>query len=350
MTVTASTPPALPMTALAAAGAVPTTTRIVTGLKPTGRLTIGNYLGAVRPTLDLAADPAHETLVFVADLHAMTVDHDPEALRGRTREVAATVLACGLDPRATLFAQSAVGAHTELAYLLECTAAYGEMTRMIQFKEKSAGRRSVRLSLLTYPALMAADVLLYRADAVPVGDDQRQHMELTRTLAHRFNARYGPVFVVPESLTPASAARVRDLRDPASKMGKSSVSTEGTVHVLDDPVRIAATVRRAVTDLDPVLSYDPELRPGVANLAELLGALTGRTPQAALVGLRGGGGLKAAVTEALVETLRPVRARYADLTADPATLDAALAAGAGRAAALAAPTLAAARAAIGLAG
>ena len=325
-----------------------TTTRVVTGLKPTGRLTIGNYLGAIRPTLALAADPANSTLVFVADLHALTVEHDPAALRARSREVAATLLACGLDERAALFRQSDVPAHTELAYLLECTAVFGEMTRMVQFKEKAAGQRSVRLSLLTYPALMAADVLLYRADAVPVGDDQRQHLELARTLAQRFNARYGSVFVVPEALTPDAAARVRDLRDPASKMGKSSVSTEGTVHVLDDPVRIAATVRRAVTDLDPVLAYDPDLRPGVANLADLLGALTGRTPQAALAGLHGGAALKAAVTEALVETLRPVQARYAELTTDPATLDAVLAAGTARATARGAPTLAAAKAAIGL--
>ena len=163
-------------------------------------------------------------------------------------------------------------AHTELAYLLECTAAYGEMTRMIQFKEKAGRERgAARLSLLTYPALMAADILLYRADTVPVGEDQRQHLELTRTLARRFNARYGEVFTVPSSAVPPAAARLRDLRVPAAKMGKSSGGT-GIIHLLDDPVRIAATVRAAVTDLDPALSYDPELRPGVANLAELLGA------------------------------------------------------------------------------
>lgn len=322
--------------------------RLVTGVKPTGRLTVGNYLGAVRPTVALAADPAMEPLVFVADLHAMTVDHDPAVLRRRTRELAATLLACGLDDRAVLFVQSAVPAHTELAYLLECTAAYGELTRMIQFREASAGRRAVRLSMLTYPALMAADVLLYRAEVVPVGEDQRQHLELARTLAHRFNTRYAPVFALPKAVVPAGAARVRDLRDPASKMGKSGGGTDGVVHVLDDPLRIAATVRRAVTDLDPVLSYDPGLRPGVSNLADLLGALTGRTPQAALAGLHGAGALKAAVTQALVETLDPVRRRYADLVADPGHLDTVLASGARRAAALAAPTLAAARAAVGL--
>jgi tryptophanyl-tRNA synthetase len=330
----------------------PAAGRLVTGLKPTGRLHVGNYVGAVRPLVERSAGPGEQTLAFVADLHAMTVDHDPGRLREQTRELAATLLACGLDD-ATLFAQSAVPAHTELAYLLECTAAYGEMTRMIQFKEKAGRERgAARLSLLTYPALMAADILLYRADTVPVGDDQRQHLELTRTLARRFNARYGEVFTVPSSALPPAAARLRDLRVPTAKMGKSSsgrgVGGSGVIHLLDDPVRIAATVRTAVTDLDPALSYDPELRPGVANLAELLGALTGRAPAAALAGLRGAGALKAAVTEALVETLRPVRERYAEISADPAALDRRLAEGAASAAELAAPTLAAARTAIGL--
>jgi len=327
-------------------------TRLVTGLTASGRLHIGNYVGAVRPLLDLAASGTTQAVCFVADLHAMTTDHDPGRLREHTRELAATLLACGLGDDATLFLQSAVPAHTELAYLLECTAAYGEMTRMIQFKEKAGReRRAARLSLLTYPALMAADILLYRAHVVPVGDDQRQHLELTRTLARRFNARYGEVFTVPSSAVPPAAARLRDLRVPTAKMGKSTSSKaggSGVIHLLDPPVRIAATVRAAVTDLDPALSYDPELRPGVANLADLLGALTGRTPAAALAGLRGAGALKSAVTEALVETLRPVRERYAEITADPANLDRRLAEGAAAAADLAAPALAAARDAVGL--
>ncbi len=323
-------------------------TRLVTGLTASGRLHVGNYVGAVRPLLDLAASGSTRTICFVADLHAMTTDHDPGRLREQTRELAATLLACGLGDDATLFLQSAVPAHAELAYLLECTAVYGEMTRMIQFKEKAGRERSsARLSLLTYPALMAADILLYRADVVPVGEDQRQHLELTRTLARRFNARYGEVFTVPSAAVPPAAARLRDLRVPTAKMGKSSAGN-GVVHLLDDPVRIAAAVRAAVTDLDPSLSYDPELRPGVANLAELLGALTGRAPAAALAGLRGAGALKAAVTEALVETLRPIRSSYAAITSDPAELDRRLAAGAAAAAELAAPTLAAARTAVGL--
>ena len=325
-------------------------TRLVTGLTPSGRLHVGNYVGAIRPLLDLAASGGTQALVFVADLHAMTTEHDPDRLRQQTRELAATLLACGLADDATLFLQSSVPAHTELAYLLECTAFCGEMTRMIQFKEKAGSERSsARLSLLTYPALMAADVLLYRTDVVPVGDDQRQHLELTRTLARRFNARYGPVFVVPEAAVPRAAARVRSLRNPAVKMGKSGIAS-GVVQLLDEPVRIAAAVRSAVTDLDPSLSYDPDLRPGVANLAELLGALTNRTPEAALAGLHGAGALKAAVTQALVETLRPIRTRYLALADDPAELDRRLAAGARTAAELAAPTLTAARAAMGLPG
>ncbi len=323
--------------------------RVVTGLTPTGPLHLGNYLGAVRPLLHLLARPGSTSLVFVADLHAMTSQHDPGLLRQRTRELAATLVACGVDDRATLFVQSAVPAHTELAYLLECTAAYGEMTRMIQFREKSArAGGAVRLSLLTYPALMAADVLVHRAGAVPVGEDQRQHLELTRTLAERFNTRYGEVFRVPVGVVPPSAARVRDLRDPRSKMGKSSSDGSGVVRLLDDPVRVAAAVRRAVTDLDPVLTYDPDLRPGVANLAELLAALTGGTPAGVLAGLHGAGALKAAVTEAVVEALRPVRERHREVVADPGELDRRLAEGAGAAAESAAPTLAAAREAVGL--
>jgi tryptophanyl-tRNA synthetase len=324
--------------------------RLVTGLQPTGRLHVGNYVGAIRPLLDLAASGGTQALVFVADLHAMTMEHDPGRLREQTRELAATLLACGLGDDATLFLQSSVPAHTELAYLLECTAVYGEMTRMIQFKEKAGSERSsARLSLLTYPALMAADILLYRTDVVPVGDDQRQHRELTRTLARRFNARYGPVFVVPEAAVPPAVARVRSLRNPSVKMGKSGMAN-GVVQLLDEPVRIAAAVRSAVTDLDPSLSYDPDLRPGVANLAELLGALTNRTPEAALSGLRGAGALKAALTEALVETLRPIRTRYVELADDPAELDRRLAAGGRTAAELATATLAAAREAMGLLG
>jgi tryptophanyl-tRNA synthetase len=303
------------------------TTKVFTGLTPSGRLHLGNYLGAIRPVLDLTAVPDHEVVVAVVDLHAMTVEHDPATLRAHTREMATTLLACGLDREATLFLQSTVPAHTELAYLLECTAAYGEMTRMIQFREKSAGQASVRLSLLTYPALMAADILAHRADVVPVGEDQRQHLELTCTLAARFNARYGPVLTVPRGVTPTAAARVRDLRRPEAKMGKTGSDGAGVLYLRDSPDVLAGKIRRAVTDAGPELAFDPQARPGVANLAAVLGTLTGRSSQDALAGLTGSAALKAAVTDAVVAALEPVRKRYDDLTADPAELDRLLAAG-----------------------
>jgi tryptophanyl-tRNA synthetase len=324
------------------------TTRVFTGLKPTGQLQIGNYLGAIRPLLDLAADPDNDLLVSVVDLHALTVEHDPTQLRALTLEMAATLLACGLEARAKLFLQSSVPAHTELNYLLESTATHGEMTRMIQFKEKSRGKESVRLSLLTYPALMSADILAYQTDVVPVGEDQRQHLELTTTLARRFNGKYGTVFTVPRGVTPAATARVKDLRDPFAKMGKTGADGSGVIFLRDEPDVIAAKLRRAVTDSDPMLAYDPENRPGVANLASLLGALTGSTPERALEGVHGASGLKAAVADALVETFAPIQKLYRELTADPATLLALLRSGADAVSEDAAKTVANAREAMGL--
>ncbi len=324
------------------------TTRVFTGLKPTGRLQLGNYLGAIRPLLDLAADPDNDLLVSVVDLHALTVEHDPGRLRELTLEMAATLLACGLDPRAKLFVQSSVPAHTELGYLLESTATYGEMSRMVQFKEKSRGQESTRLSLLTYPALMAADILAYQTEVVPVGDDQRQHLELTATLARRFNGRYGSVFTVPRGVTPPEAARIRDLRDPTAKMGKSGADGSGVVFLRDEPDVIAAKVRRAVTDSDPSLAHDPETRPGVANLAVLLGALTDTPPARALEGLHGAAALKQAVADVLVERLAPIQKLYRELTDDRAELLALLAAGADAVSEDATRTVARARSAMGL--
>lgn len=324
-----------------------TTTRVLTGFKPTGRLQLGNYLGAVRPLLGLAADPVSDVVVSVVDLHALTVDHDPAALAGRTLEVATTLLTCGLDDRTTLFVQSALPAHTELSYLLESTATYGEMQRMIQFRERR-GSASPRLSLLTYPALMAADVLLHRADVVPVGDDQRQHLELTVTLARRFNARYGDVLTVPRGTTPADAARVMDLRAPTSKMGKSGADGGGVLFLTDDVDTLAAKVRRAVTDAEPELTLEPRRKPGVANLASLLGALTGRAPEVAIAGLHGSGALKSAVTEAVVEVLAPIRERHRELSADPGVVRDRLRTGLAAVREPAARTLDDARAAIGL--
>ena len=324
------------------------TTRVFTGLKPTGQLQIGNYLGVIRPLMDLTAQPDNDVIVCVVDFHALTVDHDPATLRGVTMEMAATLLACGLDPSARLFIQSSIPAHTELAYLIECTATFGEMRRMVQFKEKARGQDGVRLSLLTYPALMAADILAYQSEVVPVGEDQRQHLELTTTAARRFNAKYGTVFTVPRAVTPAGTARVKDLRRPTSKMGKSGSDGAGVLFLRDAPEVIAAKVKRAVTDVESTLSFDPVGRPGVANLAILLGALTGTTPELALHGLAGASALKNAVTEAVIGTLEPIQKRYDELMDDPTELNALLAAGRDSLAPLAAATVAQAREAMGL--
>jgi tryptophanyl-tRNA synthetase len=324
------------------------TTRVFTGLKPTGKLQIGNYLGAIRPLMDLAAEPDNDVIVGVVDFHALTVDHDPATVRALTMEMAATLLACGLDPRTRLFIQSSIPAHTELAYLIECTATFGEMSRMVQFKEKSHGQDSVRLSLLTYPALMAADILAYQTEVVPVGEDQRQHLELTTTVARRFNAKYGDVFTVPRAVTPPETARVKDLRLPSSKMGKTGSDGAGVLFLRDAPDVLATKIKRAVTDAEPTLSFDPAGRPGVANLAILLGALTGMTPELALDGLAGASALKSAVTDAVIGTLEPIQKRYDELMDDPTVLNTLLAAGRDSLAPIATDTVARAREAMGL--
>lgn len=312
-------------------------------LKPTGRLTLGNLLGALRPMA--AAQDTSDCVYGIADLHAMTVAHDPAGLRARTAELATLLLAAGLD-RSTLFVQSRVPAHTQLAYLLECVATTGELNRMIQFKEKGRGVDSTRVSLYTYPALMAADILLYRPARVPVGDDQRQHVELTRDLALRFNRTYGEVFTVPEIVTPAAGARVMDLQDPRSKMGKSAADTAGVIHLLDPPDVVRRTVARAVTDSETgpdAVRADRDAKPGVTNLVEILLACGG-----SIDGLTTYGALKKAVTDAVVAELEPLQKRYADLAADATHVSQVYAAGADRARSLAAPVLAAAETAVGL--
>ncbi len=310
-------------------------------LKPTGHLTLGNYLGALRPMRAAAAG----SFYGIADLHALTVTHDPAGLRGLVRELATLLLAAGLDP-ATLFVQSHVPAHAELAYLLECTAHTGELNRMIQFKEKGRGVDATRASLYTYPVLMAADILLYRAERVPVGDDQRQHVELTRDLALRFNHNYGRVFTVPEIATPPAGARVMDLQDPSTKMGKSHASGAGIVYVLDPPDVVRHKVARAVTDSDTgtdAVRRDRSAKPGVTNLIEILEACGGSA-----AGIPTYGALKQAVTDAVVAELEPVHKAYGDLFADPATVTGVFAEGAARCREVTAPVLAAARVAIGL--
>lgn len=319
-------------------------------LTPSGHLTLGNHLGALRGMA--AAPPDAACFYGLSDLHAMTAAHDPTTLAARTREMQTLLLACGLDPdRATLFRQSLVPAHTELAYLLECTAYVGELGRMIQYKEKGRGRPQTRTSLLTYPVLMAADILLYRPGQVPVGDDQRQHVELTRDLAMRFNREYGAVFTVPEITVPPAAARVRDLQDPTRKMSKSDPVGAGVVFLLDPPDVVARKLARAVTDSDTApdaVRHDPDRKPGVSNLLEILAACTGVPPAEAGADVSTYGRLKKVVTEAVLSVLEPLQARYAALADEPGYVDGVFAAGSARCRAETAPVLAAARAAIGL--
>lgn len=327
-------------------------TRIFSGVKPTGHLTLGNYLGALRRWADEDQHRA-EALFCVVDLHALTVDHDPARVRRLSRQAATLLLAAGLDPRqCTLFVQSQVDEHTRLAYLMECTASDGEMRRMIQYKEKAERERarggSVRLSLLTYPALMAADILAYGTHEVPVGEDQTQHVELTRDLAVRFNQRYGQTFVIPRTTSPKVAARVMDLQDPTSKMGKSHARTAGIVYLLDEAEVVRKKVMRAVTDAGTDVVYDRGERPGVANLLDVLAACVGGDPAGLAEEYDSYGALKKDTAEAVVELLRPVRERHAELVADPGYVDSVLRDGAERARAMARPRVDAAYEAVGL--
>ena len=317
----------------------------VSGITPSGRLTLGNHLGALRRFAD---DP--EGFYFVADLHAMTMPHDGRRLRELTRETAVLMLAAGLRP-GQVFLQSEVAAHAQLAYLLECTATVGELSRMIQFKEKSArgGDRSVRASLFTYPCLMAADILLHGARTVPVGGDQDQHVELTRDLALRFNREYGEVFVVPELHRAALAARVADLAHPTRKMSKSDPDDAmGVIRLLDPPELVRRKVMRAVTDSGADVRHDPVAQPGVSNLLDLLAACTGADPAALAPGYDSYGALKRDVAEAVVALLEPLQQRYAALVAEPGHVREALRLGAERAREHAEPRLRAAMAAVGL--
>jgi len=311
-------------------------------LTPSGRLTLGNLLGALRPMR--AAQAEADCFYGLSDLHALTTPRSPEELRTAVTEQATLLLAAGLDA-STLFRQSQVPAHTELAYLLECVATTGELGRMIQFKEKARRRESVRTSLYTYPVLMAADILLYRPALVPVGDDQRQHIELARTLALRFNAAYGEVFSVPEITVAPAGARVMDLAEPTRKMSKSRPGA-GAIALLDPPDVVRRKVARAVTDSDTgpaAVRADRAAKPGVTNLLEILVACGG-SPEA----ITTYGALKSAVTDAVVAQLEPLQERYRELAADPAAVEAVYDRGAERCRDVTAPVLAAARSAMGL--
>jgi tryptophanyl-tRNA synthetase len=326
----------------------------LTGFKPTGPLQLGNYLGAIRPMIDAqqggdrGGHDSDASIALIVDLHALTVDHDPTHLRGLTLEYAATLLAAGIDPaRTLLYVQSHVPAHLELHYLLECATGYGEAHRMIQFREKRTGDHT-RLSLLTYPVLMAADILLHAAERVPVGDDQSQHLELTRTIATRCNTRYGAGFTVPRMVRPDLAARIKDLANPTAKMEKTNPSQAGVLRLLDPPDVVRRKVLRAVTDDIGEVRHDPERQPGVANLVEILAACRRADPAATAAELTTYQQLKTAVIDEVVGLLRPLQHRYELLRADPHELCRILADGADQARERTAPVLRRAYEALGL--
>jgi tryptophanyl-tRNA synthetase len=328
--------------------------RVFSGIQPTGEPHLGNLLGAVRWWV--ADQRQGDCFYCVVDLHALTIPGDPAELRNGTLTMATLLLAAGLDPEAcTLFVQSHVPAHTQLAWLLECTASVGELRRMTQFKDKSArgGEEAARAGLFTYPVLMAADILLYDTDRVPVGDDQRQHLELTRDLAQRFNSRYGETFVVPEaSIPPAGRGdRIMDLQDPDKKMSKSSESAQGTIGLFDDPKTIERKVKRAVTDADDgpdAVRYHPATKPGVSNLVELLATIQGRRPEDVAADYTRYGALKADLAEAIIALVEPIQVAYRSLASEPGSVDAVLRSGAKRAEGVARATLARAYEAVGL--
>lgn len=307
-------------------------TRVLSCIQPTGEVHLGNYLGALAHWVS----GQHECDAFhgIVDLHALTVTTEPGVIGDTTVRLAAVLFAVGLDPDvATIFVQSHVPEHPQLAWIMECTVSFGELSRMTQFKDKTAKREAEFVSggLFTYPALQAADILLYDTDAVPVGEDQRQHIEITRDIAERFNFRFGSTFVVPKAVVPKAGARVMDLQDPSSKMSKSSASDAGLVNLLDDPASIMKKFKRAVTDSDNEVRFDRQTKPGVTNLLEILAAVTGETPQGLAERYTQYGALKTDTGEAVVELLRPVQARYYELMADRGELASLLAQGATKA-------------------
>lgn len=301
----------------------------LSGITPSGHVHVGNHLGAISRWAD---EGGPDDLYFVSDLHAMTTSHNPAKLRSIASEQLAVLIAAGIEPD-RVFVQSDIARELgALNWVLECTCNYGEAARMIQFKEKSKGRAGVRLSLLTYPVLMAADILLQGAGEVPVGEDQRQHVELARTLAKRFNSTYGDVFTMPKAVLPPSGARIMDLAAPTRKMSKSTRDAAGIVFVLDEPDQVRRKVKRAVTDGGSKPVYAPETRPGMANLLEILAACTKEEPAVLADRYASYGLVKEAVAEALIEELRPLRERTLALLADPGELDRVRKAGAVRAA------------------
>ncbi len=312
-------------------------TRILSGIQTTSKPHLGNYLGALRQWAE--AQHRGESLYMLADLHSLTIPQQPDELRAHSLELAAWLIAVGIDPEvSTIFAQSHVPAHAELGWILQCTASMGELRRMTQFKDKGGESESVSAGLFAYPCLMAADILLYDIDEVPVGEDQRQHLELTRDLAIRFNSRYGETFVVPKATLPPVATRVRDLQDPTRKMSKS-LESPGTIWLEDSPDIIARKIKRAVTDADGTVAYDFETKPGVSNLLELLSAATGESPADLAGKYTQYGPLKSDTADEIVSLIQPLQERFGELMDDPSYVMGVLAAGSAYASEIAENTL-----------
>jgi tryptophanyl-tRNA synthetase len=318
--------------------------RVLSGIQPTaGSFHLGNYLGAVRQWV--ALQDSHDAFYMVVDLHAITVPQDPAELRANTRLAAAQLLAAGLDPeRCTLFVQSQVPEHAQLGWIMNCLTGFGEASRMTQFKDKSArqGADRATVGLFTYPILQVADILLYQANQVPVGEDQRQHIELTRDLAERFNGRFGQTFTIPSPYILKETAKIFDLQDPTAKMSKSASTQKGVINLLDEPKVTAKKVRSAVTDTDTVIRFDREEKPGVSNLLSICSTLTGTTIEdlERQYEGKGYGALKTDLAEVIVEFVTPFRTRTQEYLDDPETLDSVLAKGAEKARSVAAETLA----------
>ncbi len=324
-------------------------TRVLSCIQPTGAVHLGNYLGALRNWVD----GQHDKDVFhgIVDLHALTVTTEPDVVGPATTDLAAMLFAIGLDPEiATVFVQSHVPEHSQLGWIMECTVSFGELSRMTQFKDKSARREAdfVSAGLFTYPALQAADIVLYDADEVPVGEDQRQHIEITRDIAIRFNNRFGDTLVVPEAVTPRAGARVMDLQEPTSKMSKSGDSDAGCVFMLDTPAAIEKKFKRAVTDSENQVRYDIASKPGVSNLLDILSAATGDDRERLAEEYSQYGPLKTDTAAAVIELLQPIQERHRELMADPAELSRLLGLGAERARSVASDTLERVHRSIGL--
>jgi tryptophanyl-tRNA synthetase len=322
--------------------------RVFSGIQPTGDLHLGNLLGAVRNWVE--DQHVADSVYCIVDLHALTIPKAPGEVRDKSLELAQVLLACGLDPEVcTLFVQSHVHEHAELGWLLQCVTSFGELNRMTQFKDKSVKQKDfVSAGLFAYPSLQAADILLYDTDRVPVGEDQRQHIELTRDVAERFNSRYGQTFVLPRATVPRSGARVMDLQEPTNKMSKSAEGDAGTVLLTDDLSATAKKFKRAVTDSGGDVRFDVAAKPGVSNLLSILGAVTGRAPEELADEYTQYGPLKSDTADAVVELLRPIQERFRSLQEDPAHTAALLGLGAAKAEVVAQDVLARTKANIGL--